>query len=321
MSELEDQSGRLQRVRANLDHVRAFEQEVLRQSNSAQDAMTAVADIARLQTDVIAQSEQIEAMTETLNQMEQYQRDAELSMQRLESFHQRIIAESDGIDVAETQFARVIGLKKSVETIQSSEIDLAQSRLDELAGLRQELIDSGDQTLAAQQVSDQLIGLQTDLVSQGNKSDIASKHAAQLLNLERTLSHDARGNIDGAMENLATLLEMEEQLATQNTRLSRAVESLELMQDLQDEFHRRTQSLEGVRRGLTELVMLESLVARTVRSLRPLVELTDLRRLDAGQIRSIAQSLLDQQSERVANTDADVTATEEEPVPQPIELK
>ena len=319
LSELEKQSNRLHQVRADLENVRMLEQEVLRQSKSAQAATVALADVADVQSEVIAQNSRIEAMTKTLDQMAEYQRYAQQSMQRLEEFHQRIVTESDGMDVAETQFTRLVGLKKSVEAIESSEIDLAKSRLDDLDRLRQGLVDGGRQTSAAKQVSEQLIALQEELVAQGTDADLARKHAAQLLNLEQTLSHDARTHIDGAMENLAALLEMEERLASQNTQLAQAIESLELMQDLQDEFHRRAQDLEGIRRGLTELVMLESLVARTVRSLRPLADLTNLRRLDAGQIRSIAQSLLEQQSQRVA--DAEANATQEELVPLPIELQ
>lgn len=325
LSGLEIQSCRIEQARTALDGIAKLEREVRQQSAASTNALAALHETDRLQNEVIAQSRQIDAIQGTLDQLDDLQQQveqlsltaeqeavglstAEETLRKLGNFQQRVAIQSSGLEIAENRFARLIGLRNAIEKVQPTTIDAASLRLAELDALAKQVIEKGQQAGAAQEITGQLIALQDDITARGTRVNIARKHTEQLLNLEDLLANDAGRDIDAATRNLASLLEIEEQLAAQDQQLAAAIESLELMQDLQGEFVERTRELESIRRGLTELIMMESLVARTVRSLQPLVELTDLRRLDGDQLRSIARSMTLGSEQRMATNDAKTPA-------------
>jgi hypothetical protein len=64
-------------------------------------------------------------------------------------------------------------------------------------------------------------------------------------------------------------------------------------------------SLEGIRRGLMEFVLMENTIARAIRTLQPLLELGNLRHLDEEQLRHIARSMSAQQSTQIGKNEAE----------------
>ena len=318
--EVRQQSTSSTNALAALHEIARLDREVRRQSAASTEALAALSDVSRLQNDVIEQSRKIGAVHGTLDELAKLEQRAgelsqsaqeqaagldaaEESLRQLGDFQQRVAIQSSGIEIAENRFGRLIELRNAIEQVQPTTIDAASLKLAELDALIQQVVEKGQQATEAREISGQLIALQDEIVARGTRTNIARKHAEQLLNLEDTLANDAGRDVAAATKNLATLLEIEEQLAAQDEQLAAAVESLELMQDLQGEFVRRSQELESIRRGLTELIMMESLVARTVRSLQPLIELTDLRRLDAEQLRTIARSMTQGSEQRTATND------------------
>lgn len=336
LSGLEAQSRRIDQVRAALGNIQRLEREIRLQSASAHDALASLTDIARMQSEVIGQSERIASMQETLDELAAHQgrverlsdfadaqvsklEQAEESLRQLGDFQQRVAIASSGLDVAENRFERLVGLKTSLTDVSPVGIEVAKSRIAELDELKTHVLSAAETVEVARETSDELIRLQEDIITRGNRTEVARLHAEQLLDLEERLANDASLNINLAVENLAALLEIEEQLASQDTQLAAAIESLEIMQDFQAEFFERSQDLERIRRGLTELILMESLVARTVRSLQPLTELTNLRRLDSDRLRSIARAMVEEPHHRVATNDPQVHTTPSSMESEPIE--
>ncbi len=224
-------------------------------------------------------------------------------LQQLGDLKSQVTIESVGVDLAEAQFARLIQLKESVAQVESEQIDIAEMRLNELTALKQMVLDGGEHLAEALGLGDELVSLKDNLVNRGGRIDVARKHADGLLSLEDALADDANMNIGHAQENLDALVSIERRLSSQDEQIISAVESLELMSDLQAEFVASVGGLDRIRRGLTELVMLESTVMRTVASLQPLMELTNLRRLNADDLKMIARGMMEQRASRVAAAD------------------
>jgi hypothetical protein len=317
LSGLAAQSGHIAHARSAIENMRRLQREVMQQSHSAGQARAALSTMGRLQSEVIAQSERVAEMQYSLDGIAECQQRAghladasgqllvdidlaEESLRQLGDFQQRVSLEASGLNVAANRFAELVALKESLEQVSPEAIDMAGVRMGEVDSLMQHIIDEGPQVVRARATADELIALQDEIVARGVRVEVAREHAEALLRLEELLANDAGRDIEAATRNLAGLLEIEEQLALQDQKLASAIESLELLQDLQSEFVERTRELENIRRGLTELILMESIVARTVRTLRPLAELADLRRLDIGQLQSIARSMVSDGQQRVA---------------------
>jgi hypothetical protein len=233
----------------------------------------------------------------------------------LDALAQQMINEGATLAQARGVASELIALKQSIEQISPETIDAAGTRVCELEALTQQVIDQDQQIARARSTADELIALQDEILARGVRVDVAREHAERLLRLEELLANDAGRDIEAATRNLAGLLELEEQLAMQDQKLAAAIESLELLKDLQSEFVERTRELENIRRGLTELILMESMLARTVRLLRPLAELADLRRLDGEQLQSIARSMMSGSEQRVAHNGGPAGRT------QPVRMK
>ncbi len=232
------------------------------------------------------------------------------NLQQLGALKRRVAIESLGIDSAQTQLSQLVGLKKAVEQSGRDGMDEAQGTLSELAELKAVMIAMGSDIPLARTVTDSLIGLRDSLVRDHLEIETARDHADRLLALEASLVTTPAVDIAAAQQNLNGLITLEQKLVGQDDSIRSAVESLELLADLQQEFQTRVGQLEGVRRGLMEVVMLESMVVRTVRALQPLTELTDLQRLDGAALREIARSYVGQPgARRVANYDGDTPVT------------
>ena len=71
-----------------------------------------------------------------------------------------------------------------------------------------------------------------------------------------------------------------------------AVETLEATADVHEEIEKVARSLEGLRRWLVEIMLLENAAQRAAEAVTPLTELSDLRRLSPSEMRQAVQSVV-----------------------------
>jgi hypothetical protein len=95
---------------------------------------------------------------------------------------------------------------------------------------------------------------------------------------------EARSNLDG-------LVGLKRSVLSQTGDLADAVETLETAAELHHQFEDTVQSFDRVRRWMTEVLLFESTVERAVAAIKPLVELTNLRRMSAVELRQAARSI------------------------------
>jgi len=109
---------------------------------------------------------------------------------------------------------------------------------------------------------------------------------------------EARTNLDG-------LVGLKRQVLAQSGDLADAVETLETAADLHHQFEDTVQSFDRVRRWMTEVLVFESTVERAVAAIKPLTDLTNLRRLSGVELRQAVRSIADgRKSARVAEKSA-----------------
>lgn len=297
----------------SVDQLVALMQRATAEAADIDDAISGLDQLSALKQRAVAEAADIDSALGGLDQLAALKQRAASEVEGIEQANhdlrhlgelkERVAVEADGIDIAENQFARLIGLKKSLELMTEQDFAGAASNIAGFAKLRDLIIEGSEGIETAMDYSRQLLAMQDELVERGARIDVARKHADGLLSLENALADDANLNIVRAQDNLNGLVAIERQLNSQDEQIIAAVESLELMSDLQQEFMQRIGDLEGLRTGLTELAMLESSIVRTIRSLQPIVELTNLRRLNGDDLQAIARGMMERRTNRIAAGD------------------
>lgn len=240
----------------------------------------------------------------TRDQQGQVQR----AIEQIDSLQQDVVALGTAADVQQADIAASRAVLTSIANLQQELIattegtGAARNALEGIDALQQRLVVAAAGTNAAQQSAEQLIALQQNLASVGN-TDSSAANAERLLALHNSLSGNVGAQIEAASQNAAELVRLQQSLSGQTGQIAAGVENLDLLADFQDELALQLQKVEELRRQLTELMLLEATVAKTVTAMKPLAELGDLRRLDDADIRAAVRTMLDRHRERVA-TDA-----------------
>jgi hypothetical protein len=111
-----------------------------------------------------------------------------------------------------------------------------------------------------------------------------------------------QSNLDlpASQSRLEGLIQMQRRIA-ELPSLSDAMESLDLLIAFQEEFIDQIQILGDMRTNLVEFAILESTIAKALRSLQPLLELGNLKRMSNAELRSAARSVLEERTTRLIN--------------------
>jgi hypothetical protein len=118
--------------------------------------------------------------------------------------------------------------------------------------------------------------------------------ADKLIALQQQLSAVPAIRVDEARNNMLAMVEMQQKLSGQTRQIAENVENLELMADFHTVLNEQLTTMEGIRRQLTDLVLMESTIARAARVLSPLAEISTIRGLrDDNEVREAARRVLD----------------------------
>jgi hypothetical protein len=327
-------------ARETLEQIQQFQSDVIAGSHGTTDALAALEDIASVQQKLIAQSDSTPTALAELDQLlgiksslvaDANQTPTALeALAALDSVSQSAIAAGKNAAIARENVDALANIKNSVVNGLDN-MNEAETGLLKLVALKDGINDGTVDVDAASETGEKLVTLNNRLVTDTNV-DAASKNANTLIALGNSLSH---GELDLqlAHTNLASLVSIQNSLTARSNDIASAVESLEIMADFRTDIDQHIRSLDGIRRTMMEIVMLESTVGRAARILRPLVELGSLRRLSDGEVRQAAKSILadrttrlsqkqtDLQGARKIGTAADEFEPAEKLVPQPRDLE
>ena len=160
------------------------------------------------------------------------------------------------------------------------------------------------------------------------------ENARVLVAMNDTLSGDSL-KLEASRRNLDSLVAMGTSLSTQSQHVAEAIQNLEIMDDFRTEVAAHVKSLEGVRRTMMDIAMMESTLSRVAQVVEPLTQIGNLRRLSDDEMREAARVILDRRVTRFSQSDSQLeigaagneaavtttNSTNEEPVPLPPEAR
>ena len=303
---LEKESESATAALTSLDQLSAVQKRIIASRQQTEDAFGQVADLERLRDAVLSGSGQTEVADNTLNGM--------LALQK------RVIAASNGYEKASTSIASLAELTQQL--VDSDEkLQLASKKFDEFVGLQNRMIAAADafekadmSFASAQESASKLTALKDQILSTADGIDVAEGNARTLVAMNDALNGGL--NLKVAAVNLDEMIRLQNSLSEQTDQVASAVQTLEILDDFQDEVSTHVRALTGLRRTLVELAMMESTVGRVAQVMAPLTELSSLRRMGESEIREAARVIIDRRNTRLTQTDASADTDElQESVP------
>ena len=298
------QADQLQKSRHSLQSLRDYREQVDAEIARVRQSQETLAGLVKLQDNLLASQELNVAASSSLEQMIALQRQVavqpSLTEQATEAakqwadFTTSVVSQSAEVEDARKALDRLIDLKKGAVE-QLADVKEALGHFGEAVKLQEVINQNGPQFKQARNNTDELLALQDELVKHGEKAQTARQQATRLLELSDQLNSD---NLDPqtAQKNLNVLVDIQDRLANNSQQVIAAVESFELLADFLSEMNAHISSMDGLRRNLVEIAMMENSLTRAMRVLQPLAELADLRRMNPEQVREAARMILESRS-------------------------
>ena len=294
LSGLQDQASQIEDISATLISIKGLREHVEHEAKESQKALAAFNSIAALHKRLAAQDAHTKMALDQL--------DGLLALRR------NIVDSSEKTNDAMSALDSLASVATAV-IAGSSQVDEAEESITKLAELKYRMLGENDGIAAAEKNIERIAAIHTKLAS--DKIATAEDNANRLLVINDSL---AAADTTSAGTNLDGLFGLESRLAGKATDVASAVQTLEILDDFQVEVDRHVRSIEGIRRTMVDIAMLESSVGRAARVLQPLVELSNLRRLGDREVREAARVILDQRTTRLSQNSAIVQRSADQAV-------
>ena len=318
--------------------IASLQREALAAQEETADVLKAVEALDALQQKVVAQYHHIVAARNVLDEMGRVSELARNAASHTSSARRAIdaLAELKAQTLASGE--RVAQAKRVADswlTIQQQLVSAAPEieRAHQVAGswtvIQQQLLSAFPEVATAEHVAGSWKAIQQHLVAAAPELDRARDVGQGLAALkDEILCGNDRRQVEEAGVALTELSDIRERLQKESTHiapakssldglvtlkdnllnrtgdLADAVETLETLGDLEHQLVDSVQSFDRVRRWLVEVVLFEPAVERAVTILKPLTDLSNLRRLNPAELRQAARTVADQRSSRVADKSA-----------------
>ncbi len=343
LTSIEEQASHIQKVQKSFAEIQSLRGNIQREAESSAVAMAALDRMSAVQDRLVASQQQTQQATVQVTRLDDLLttiihggENAEIaanSMDGIVALQSRIIAASNNYEKASEGIANLADLTQRM-VAQSEELKAASSRFDEFVSLANAIkaeptdLESAKTTVAA------LNSLKDQLVASGETLEVAQQNTRTLVAMNETLSGSLK--LDESRKNLDSLVALGTTLSSQSEHVAEAIQNLEIMDDFRTELAGHVKSLEGVRRTMMEIAMMESTLGRVAQVVEPLTQIGNLRRLSDDEMREAARVILDRRITRFSQSDSQpetgaadssnkaqstATTTQEELVPLPPEAR
>ncbi|RLT05181.1 MAG: hypothetical protein DWI22_14595 [Planctomycetota bacterium] len=344
LTSIEEQGSHLQKVEKSLADIQNLRSSIQREAESSSVALAALDRISTVQDRLVAgQQQTLEAATqvtkldELLTSLIKGGENTEVahnSIDGIMALQNRVIAASNNYEQASEGVTILADLTQRMAA-QSEELKIASARFDEFVGLTHSIQVAAINLESAKTTVAEISTLQNELVASGETLTIAQNNARGLVAMQGTLSGDSQ-KLEMSRQNLDSLIAMGASLSTQSQQVAEAIQNLEIMDDFRTELAVHVKSLDGVRRTMMDIAMMESTLSRVAKVVEPLTQIGNLRRLSDDEMREAARVILDRRVTRFSQSDSlletgdarneipvttTTNSTEEEPVPLPPEAR
>jgi myosin heavy subunit len=264
LSALNQQSYAVQRAEKSLQEIRDLRIHLEDEATHLPSAQNGLANIANLREQVIVESARLNKTRLLIADLQQFASENE-------TFANELASVSTDLDAMQQKLADLQKVKTTVVTL-SQDVDSAQS------------------------VANRLTTLSNGLVSEETNVTSAEKSLSQMNNLHASIIA-SQSATEEATTQADSLVRLQNKLVGQTETLYNALETLETMTDFQDLMGQQIAEIERIRREMIDIAALEPAVNQAMKTIRPLLEMTQLRRLNASEMREVAHNMLRQRAQ------------------------
>jgi hypothetical protein len=233
--------------------------------------------------------------------------EAHAAMQRIEALPASIQDASEGLSQTTEALNQLFDLKETVLAM-SDRLQQASDVLTRLEVLSERLAAAGGSVTRATEVGKNLVSLSNQLQGREQEMESAKLVLGRVNDIQQKLSHQAK-SIDESLDHLQDLFLLKDLVLSRTSQLADAVETLEVTADLVRQFQQTAQSFNRIRQWMLEVAATEPIMEQARQSLAPLLEISNLRRLDPAQLRLLAREMSHRYNAEVAEE------TESTPLP------
>ncbi len=166
--------------------------------------------------------------------------------------------------------------------------------------LQEALLDAAPLAGEARETSRELISLEEELVYRASDSYDARVSLDDLLSIKDDLVQQ-RESVVAAQDRAAELIDLKDRVLVEGDHVVDAIETLELIAELQTQFERSADTFTQIRNWMGQLMVFEPSIQRAIESLRPLTELGNLRRLSRSQLRDVVSRIGEDRAATIAS--------------------
>lgn len=251
------------------------------------------------------------ALLEQLIQQGQLTTEAESALADVRAFHHRVVHEASQLTSAEQALTNLAGLRtevarqsslidathqalSSVEELNaevvriSGETDEAKAAVESMAVVRDGLIESIQQLDEVRPLIAGIDAVHSRMNAARDRAESAQQALDELIHIGDQIEAQA-ASVEKASTTLDAMVGLQEKVIANTAPIATAIETLEAATDVQIELQRASETFYGVKQVLTEMSLLQPRLDQAAQCLKPLTQLTDLRRLGVGDLQRVAE--------------------------------
>ncbi|HBN74272.1 MAG TPA: hypothetical protein DD473_00305 [Planctomycetaceae bacterium] len=282
---LRQQQRQMSEVQQSLASIRKMRDDVLALSSGQDVAMNTLDNLASMQTVLKTQSESIAQSQDSLAHMVSMNEHVVRLGKSANKTRQDLLA-ADQV-MADVQHVTE-RMSKQAESM--NEASMVLTAMDDLTN---NIVAKKSNLEESNEILTKIDGLHVQIIKQQEAIPEAEQSLARMAALEAKLLEQNQEDLTKASVNLQEMMTFQKDLATDNTRITSAIQTVELLEDFQLELEHQAALLSNMRSELQEITILKSTVEDTLAVLKPLIQLSDLRRLSDVEVRDAARVILD----------------------------
>ena len=272
------------------------------------EAQTCLNEVASLAKGLIKQQElpgvghevlaEMDKMRSTLRDLQQKSRETNARLEHLDRLSGRLGSQQETMAAAEDTLDALVELKNCTLS-QAEDLQATQKVITRADELHKRIAASTASASAASEASESLLSLQADLISHASGSDPAQTALNELLDVQERLKRTSE--IELARSHADGLIELKNRVLAQADDLPGAIETLEITDELHQQFEEAAVVIRGMQADVIGILMLKPSFEQAMQVLNTMAGLVNLRRLDGSDLRQVASSALRQRRSRLAN--------------------
>ncbi|TWT59469.1 hypothetical protein [Rubinisphaera italica] len=282
---LRQQQRQMSEVQQSLASIRKMRDDVLALSSGQDVAMNTLDNLASMQTVLKTQSESIAQSQDSLAHMV--------------SMNEHVVRLGKSANITRQDLLAADQVMADVQHVtermskQAEGMNEASMVLTAMDDLTNKIVAKKSNLEESNEILTKIDGLHAQIIKQQEAIPEAEQSLARMAALEAKLLEQNQEDLTKASVNLQEMMTFQKDLATDNTRITSAIQTVELLEDFQLELEHQAALLSNMRSELQEITILKSTVEDTLAVLKPLIQLSDLRRLSDVEVRDAARVILD----------------------------